>query len=72
MTQKKKKIWSNTLLYNKNSGRLLIEIETANNFNDYFIDLPQKTIKKEYGDIDKIERNLTSNYSILNSAVFFY
>ena len=76
-----KKFWSNinTLIYNKNSeknsfyeiktdsGQILNERDSVEYFNNYFIDLPVKTIEKEYGDIEKIERNLTSNYSNPNS-----
>lgn len=69
----------NTLLYNRNSnkkdtieltnnsGKILNRNETADYLNEYFINLPQKTIEKEYGDINKINPIPTNNYSNPNS-----
>lgn len=80
-----KQIWHNinSLIYNKNpnkseiiaiknqSGQLLNEKETANAFNVYFTELPQNTIRGEYGDVNRLQIKLTSSYAELES-IFLY
>lgn len=76
-----KKFWNNIneLLYNKSikknealeikdiSGTRLNEIETANYFNNFFINLPLNTIENEYGNINNLKPNLTSKFTTKNS-----
>lgn len=50
---------------------MLNESETANAFNVYFTELPQNTIRGEYGDINGFQTKLTSNYAELES-MFLY
>lgn len=76
-----KKFWKNinSLIYNKNSekrdtcqiknksGQLLNDKQTANTFNEQFINLPQKTIKNEYGNIEKIDKKLSFDCFVAKS-----
>lgn len=48
----------------------LTENEAVEFFNNYFIELPQKTIESAYGDINELKPKLTNNFSVCNSMFF--